>query len=402
MALTQAKDGNIVSLDSSQLFGKLPNMNGATLTGITSPSIHKTSSDPTIDSNGYSLGDLWANYSNGTLWVCTHVETGANSWNNVGTRSGHVNAGSGAFGIQGTISGFTSGGLIGDGSQFSHYVMTTDKFDFSSNTTASDHGDLTKNRMGASGSSSTTHGFTSGGSRGTGTSRFAVTRTDKFTFASAANSTEHNELVLARGMTAGHSSKTHGYVSGGFAVSDALSDSIDKFSFAAANTIADHGNLSVSKGYGAGLSSETQGFISGGATNIGANNNISTIDKFDFSSNTTAAPHGNLSGNRSQSAGISSMTTGYTAGGNTGNYSSVIDYFNFSSNTTAASHGDLSVARNECTGYSHTTKGYISGGKTGAGVYSSVIDYFDYSSNTTATTHGDLSVAKSLSAGTQY
>ena len=96
------------------------------------------------------------------------------------------------------------------------------------------------------------------------------------------------------------------------------------------------------------------------------------------------------------------MTTGYTAGGNTGNYSSVIDYFNFSSNTTAASHGDLSVARNECTGYSHTTKGYISGGKTGAGVYSSVIDYFDYSSNTTATTHGDLSVAKSLSAGTQY
>ena len=50
--------------------------------------------------------------------------------------------------------------------------------------------------MGASGSSSTTHGFISGGSRGTGTSRFAVTRTDKFTFASSQDFIKFKSLVL--------------------------------------------------------------------------------------------------------------------------------------------------------------------------------------------------------------
>ena len=135
MALTQVKDGNIVSLDSSQLVGKLPEMDGTALTGMASPSVVKQSSDPLYTSNGYAVGTLWANYSNGTLWVCTQSSSNDMYWRNCGTRSGGVNNGSGVWGMQGNLSGFTSGGG-------SPNIHTIDKFNFSSNSTASDHGDL--------------------------------------------------------------------------------------------------------------------------------------------------------------------------------------------------------------------------------------------------------------------
>jgi hypothetical protein len=94
------------------------------------------------------------------------------------------------------------------------------------------------------------------------------------------------------------------------------------------------------------------------------------------------------------------MTRGYAAGGTTGSNVDTIDYFDFSSNTTATDHGNLSVARSGAAGQSHITKGFSSGGTTGSN--SDVIDEFNYASNTTATDHGNLSVARAYSAGTQY
>jgi hypothetical protein len=244
---------------------------------MASPSVTKQSSDPLYTSNGYAVGTLWANYSNGTLWVCTQSSSNDMYWRNCGTRSSGVNNGSGVWGMQGNLSGFTSGGTAAAN------TVTIDKYTFASSGNATDHGDLTITSNRTSGSSSNTHGYTAGGATNT-------TTIDKFTFATTGNATEHADLTLARGNTAGQTSRTHGFASGGYTGSS-VSDTIDKFSFSNANIIADHGNLSVARKDCCGQSSETKGYTSGGYTSTHAAN----VDYFNFSSNTTATAHGNLS-----------------------------------------------------------------------------------------------------------
>ena len=60
--------------------------------------------------------------------------------------------------------------------------------------------------------------------------------------------------------------------------------------------------------------------------------------------------------------GCSSTTDGYVGGGHIGaSRTNAIDKFAFSSNTTAASHGTLTVGAAAGMGQSSTTHGYISG-----------------------------------------
>ena len=94
------------------------------------------------------------------------------------------------------------------------------------------------------------------------------------------------------------------------------------------------------------------------------------------------------------------LDAGFAAGGMNPSGSNVIDKFLFSSNTTAASHGTLTVGAAAGMGQSSTTHGYISGGYTSPVIAS--IDKFPYASNSGATDHGDLTVAKRWGAGTQY
>ena len=85
----------------------------------------------------------------------------------------------------------------------------------------------------------------------------------------------------------------------------------------------------------------THGYVAGGM--LTGSNWTAVIEKFLFSSNTTAAGNGDLSEARQLSMGSSSATDGFTAGGNNNSWSqqTSIDKWSFSSNTTSADHGDL-------------------------------------------------------------
>lgn len=291
---------------------------------------------------------------------------------------------------QGTVSGYSSGG--GDGPPAG---LTIEKFPFASNANATDVGDLTVQRGGASGQSSSVSGYTSGGHSGG-----AVNTIDKFPFASNANATDVGDLTQARRNIGGggQTSTVSGYTSGGY-VPPAV-NTIDKFPFASNANATDVGDLTVGRYNIAGQSSTESGYTVGGT-----NSNI--IDKFPFAADGNATDVGDLSIGRWGPAGQSSKVSGYTsgsfntaAGPGSGN---VIDKFPFASNVNATDVGNLSQARGFNAGQSSTTNGYTSGGQYGTtpDAVKNTIDKFPFAADANATDVGDLTVTRSSPTGQQ-
>lgn len=140
-------------------------------------------------------------------------------------------------------------------------------------------------------------------------------------------------------------STTNGYMAGGnsSAVTDRLVISTET---TAALTSA---NLSASRESSTGLKNTTQGYWSGGLSGGAVTN---TTDKMPFSTETTAAVGGAALSSSRKSAASASGTSGYVLGGSTSTTSitpgspvSTTDKVNFSTDTTAAASGaNLSTA----------------------------------------------------------
>ena len=212
-------------------------------------------------------------------------------------------------GQQSTTDGYSAGGQnpaypLGGG----YYgVLVIDQFPFASPfTTATNVGDLSQQRRGATGQSSSTDGYTSGGyAAGVYAS---VSTVDRFPFASPfTTATNVGGLYIARENSSGQSSSTTGYVSGGIEGFPAatITDIIESFPFAAPFTSGTYiGVLSVGRNRLAGQSSETNGYVSGGLETSPAFNNVDIVDEFPFSSPFTitndignlSVARGNLSG----------------------------------------------------------------------------------------------------------
>ena len=233
--------------------------------------------------------------------------------------------------------GWTCGGR---GTGWSTQNNIIDKFAFASDGNATDSGDLLTNHTAMAGQSSTTYGYISGGKEPT-----AVNSIQKFAFASGGNSSAiSGVLTVARRSCQGVSSETHAYTVGG---SSPYSNVIDKFLFSTDANSTDVGDLSNARGQAAPTSSTTYGFIAGGAdsgTPPGAN----SIEKWSFASDANATSHGNLSRETFGVCGQSATSYGYTSGGYVPNtYSNIIDKYAYTSNTTATDVGNLTVARGD-------------------------------------------------------
>ena len=183
----------------------------------------------------------------------------------------------------------------------------------------------------------------------------------------------------------------------GFAAGNESSNVIDSFSFASDGNAIDHGDLTVARSNEAGQSSTTHGFTSGGHTGSAYSN---VIDKFSVSANTTATDVGDLTQARSYCAGQSSETYGFTSTGYIAPNVNTIDKFSFASNNNATDHGDITVSRRGAGGQSSTTHGYTSGGHTSSA--SNVIDKFTFASTGNATDVGNLTVSRRGVAGSHY
>ena len=172
--------------------------------------------------------------------------------------------------------GYSNGGVVGVKSKFS---FTTDGNSVSV-------GNITVARFHASGQSSPYKGYISAGAPA------QSNVIEEFSFASNADTFDVADLALGREYQSGHSSNTYGYVSGGYSSGDATAytSSVEKFSFSSTVTVSSHGNLSGVRSSTAGQSSVTDGYSTGGYNGVGSN----IIDKFSFVTGGTASNIGTL------------------------------------------------------------------------------------------------------------
>ena len=155
----------------------------------------------------------------------------------------------GVTGQSSTVSGYTSGGFTYAPPQPS--FNTIDKFPFATDTNAIDVGDLTAARWVSAGQSSDVSGYTSGGTLNPA-SPFFSNIVDKFPFATNTNATDVGDLTEDRIGPSGQSSSTSGYSSGGQPPPGAGSTVVDKFPFASNANATDVGNLTQARSQPAG------------------------------------------------------------------------------------------------------------------------------------------------------
>jgi len=189
----------------------------------------------------------------------------------------------------------TSGYSTGGGSS----INTIDKFPFASDANATDVGDLTQSRGSPGGHSSTTHGYTSGGeSFLPGYGPISLNTIDKFPFSSDSNATDVGDLArVVRGFAA-HSSSSYGYGAGG-----SLTATIERFPFAVDgnSSTGGLGTLTQGRDRPMGVSSTISGYSCGGdSPPDGTTRNI--IDKFSFDTGSSATDVGDLTVSRGNSS----------------------------------------------------------------------------------------------------
>jgi hypothetical protein len=384
MPSSKLKNSMLVDIAGSKLIGAMPAIDGSALTGVSG--FMKSASDPATDTNpSGGVGSGWVNTSDGEIFICTDATTDANVWFNVGGGIGDVQP----WIYQGTQYGYTSGS--GDPTA-APAGTAIEKHSYTSDGNATDHADLAATRASNAGHSSATHGYVSGGG---GANHFI----EKFVFSSGANSVNTGFQLstgdVSRNGIGTTSTETHGYCAGGTST-----NVIDRFSYSTDGTATDVGDLLNAQVYNAGASSKTHGYNMGGLVS----SDINVIQKFAFGSSANATDVGDLTTICNGPTGHQSSTHGYKAGGSgNGTYATGADSiqkFTFASDANSTNVGTTTVGRFQHASGSSTTHGYASGGLSGGS--GNVIEKFLFASDSNATDVGDLVISRSYLCGQQY
>jgi hypothetical protein len=188
--------------------------------------------------------------------------------------------------------GYTTGGTWPGPNVDSNVI---ERFSFVTDENALDVGDLLTTLLGAAAHSSQTNGYVSGGGQNFPTSIAGYQTIQKFSFAANMNAFNVGNLTANTRVATGQSSTTHGYTSGGFLPGvPAFYTSIVKFPFATDTNASSVGNLTQGRRQGAGQSSITSGYTSGGEASSPATSAVNTIDKFPFATDANATDVGDL------------------------------------------------------------------------------------------------------------
>ena len=250
-------------------------------------------------------------------------------------------------GLSTELYGYTAGGR---GTGWPTLNKNIDQFSFASGTqNGSDSGDLTVETNGCAGTSSPSYCYVAGGQAGPGD----VTSIQKFSAASGGDSSAiTGVLTVAKRACAGISHTTHGYTIGSGDGVASVTNIIERFAFATEGDSANVGDLLNARGMTAPTSSTTDGFV-GGGVDAGTPPGAIEVEKWSFASDTQdAAGHGNLTRAAYGVFGQSSQAYGYTSGGYTPwYYDNKIDRYAYSSNTTASDVGNLTTSRGDGTGH---------------------------------------------------
>ena len=312
-----------------------------------------------------------------------------------------------------TSHGYTSGGLADPPG---YVTATIERFSFASAANSTTYGSLNKNVSNVTGHSSSTHGYTTGGINNqppfsypfasplqhpTGRKNYIY----KFLFGTGSDASDIGDLINSPVSSAGQSSSTHGYVSGGDG--PPVLNTIQKFPFSTDANSTDIADLTQARVYATGVSSSTHGYTAGGMPNDSPlfGTKVNTIDKFPFSSDDNATDVGDLNSNRAFGAGANSGSHGYVTGGYAypNAYEPSTARFPFSSDTNATVVGAIGTGfgtwGGPIAGHSSPTHGYTSGG--GQSTSFTHITRFSFAVEDDGAEIGDLQLRRFAAGGHQ-
>jgi len=204
-----------------------------------------------------------------------------------------------------------------------------------------------------------------------------------------------NAQITASALQDTYQGTVAGFVSGGAVTPTTKFCIIERFPFTSDSTAINVGNLSQAREDHASQSSATHGYSSGGFCPVRA-----TIDRFPFSSCGVATSVGSLTIARYVMQGQSSYTHGYTAGGYTlPGCVNRIDKFPFANDIDASIVGGLCFNNYGPAGNSSCSHGYSSGGyRVGLSVQS-FMEKFSFTTDGSASSVGNLNTARYVSDG---
>ena len=384
-------------VDSSTSVDDLTDMVEAALLLTGSLKTYADSSElPTATGSNEKIGfiqDIKAiKFNNGKEWVTT--------------ASGEVQAPTGPSGptptttYYGTQFGYT---LAGDTASSPH-LNNIQKISFASDGDATDIADITISVGQGTGGGSSTHGYHMGGAA-PGPLASANAVIEKFPYAVEENSVATGNTFSTHLRDANKEmigDRTNIYTAGGTDNSPTVyKQSISQFSAASdGSTITDYGDLlpATEWNYMAGHSSATHGYMTGGfAATPGYSNRI---QKWPFASAASSTDVADLTYADIGIAGTSSANHGYVSGGSGPPARNNIEKFTFASDANATDVGDKNASNYYQVGTSSADNGYVCGGFAPPGGQDYIFKY-SHASDGNSTDIGNLAVGNHRAAGTQ-
>ena len=380
----------IVKLDGN---AKLPALDGSLITNV--PGATKNASDPTISTNpSGGIGSEWHNTTSGEAYICTDATAGANIWKNVGAGSGNVAL---WYMTNATTSFFVHNGY----NSSSNNIARIDRFSLASDGNGTDWGDLFSPSRIPGTSQSATHGYAHGGYHDANGDTNVI---QKFAKASASDSTDVADLTAVGRYIDGFTGVGYGYSAGGYPPTSGHTR-IEKYSHTSDANATLVGSIAAASYQKKGNQSETYGYTFGGWS---GGNYVAVIDKIAFASDTYSSSIANLRSGTYVLPSATATAPGYvmlTGSFHSSTYTRIDKFATSSDSDSVATGGTLTTGKQgDSAGGSSTTHGYIAGGDDGTGQSNVVEKYSLNISSGSSTDVGDLhaAIGNFSGQGSQY
>jgi hypothetical protein len=280
------------------------------------------------------------------------------------------------------------------------YKSDIQRIDFF-NETVSVPGNLPGSRKNAGGVFNSNYGYLGAGQNPQG--RLAtIARID---FSNETTSDVSNNLPQERAALTAVSSLDYGYFGGGTKppLNPPWQATIDRIDFSNETTSAPGNNLTEERANLAGVFTSDSGYFAGGNPPP-VHVQTSIIDRIDFTSETVVGPpiHGiNLTQTRQSLKGVSSSNYGYFAGGYDGETTpatvATIDRIDFSTEVLSTPGNNLPEQRSNACGVFNLNYGYFAGGQESPPtLYSALVSRIDFSTEVLSTPGNNLPQGRSM------
>ena len=287
------------------------------------------------------------------------------------------------------------------------YVDTVDRLEFSNDTVTTPGNDLPQARSQLAATSNNSYGYFGGGQAPP-----TVDTVDRIDFSNETASVPGNNLPQVRSTLAAVSGgasyrisglRTYGYIAGGSSWPPYIwQDTVKRLDFSNETVTAPGDDISEARERLAAVSTSSYGYFCGGHSAPQSPDALNTVDRIDFSNETTSAPGNNLTQASFGLAAVSSSSYGYFGGGDSGNTTELnminkVGRLDFSNETTSAPGNDLFQARRNLAATESSSYGYFGGGRALAvsPPYVATIDRIDFSNETASAPGNNLPSGRS-------